>query len=481
MNRLFEDSQQFVEEPNEVGLQYSNYAAFNGKKLPRQINLDEDGIRFLTPYVSLNRSNSIKRQYERLELGLRLGTKLSKELRGLIQRSEEFAPFLERQSTSYISPDRRRGDYLRLAISLLKHQGWGERWFGALSATGCSRKLIWPAESTLITLRFVSLIYRFVEQMKGLKTKKHAARTRLANSPAPSRCSMDSSQGELFDPTGHTTDLTAKDDNLLQQSLVLTPRSSAPNSRPASSHTDKSNHPQFSQHATEHNTANASTASPMSQSLLPTPSPYPPSGLSQHVVEAKQGEHTGGTPPAGNGGFKSVTDTGPLVSPVHVGGDATVVQAVNQQARSTDAGNAPPTGHVNIISNSGPVVDPVRTGGGITTVAQLASHVVGIKRRKMQPPEMRDTPIYRLYFLDKKDGLEYCRPITLDMGADLIQGDIVANLQTAFHAAGEPANIYVYMSDGYRQVKSTKEWQEAVHAVLQTNRNAKTVSIALYL
>lgn len=55
MNRLFEDSQQFVEEPNEVGLQYSNYAAFNGKKLPRQINLDEDGIRFLTPYVSLSK------------------------------------------------------------------------------------------------------------------------------------------------------------------------------------------------------------------------------------------------------------------------------------------------------------------------------------------------------------------------------------------------------------------------------------------
>jgi hypothetical protein len=127
------------------------------------------------------------------------------------------------------------------------------------------------------------------------------------------------------------------------------------------------------------------------------------------------------------------------------------------------------------------MMHPACTGGGITTVSQLATHVVGIKRRKMQPAEMRKRPVYRLYFLDKKDGLEFCSPLTVDMDADLVQGDVVANLQAAFHMVGEPANIYVYKPNGYRQVRSSKEWQETVLDVLQDSDNENTVKVAIHI
>lgn len=55
MVRPFVDSQQVAVAPDEIGFQYSIYAAYNGKRLPRRYNLDEDGIRFLTPYVSLSK------------------------------------------------------------------------------------------------------------------------------------------------------------------------------------------------------------------------------------------------------------------------------------------------------------------------------------------------------------------------------------------------------------------------------------------
>jgi hypothetical protein len=55
MSRPFENSRQVGMEPDEVGFQYSKYTTYHGKRLPRQVGLDENGIRFLTPYVSLSK------------------------------------------------------------------------------------------------------------------------------------------------------------------------------------------------------------------------------------------------------------------------------------------------------------------------------------------------------------------------------------------------------------------------------------------
>jgi hypothetical protein len=94
---------------------------------------------------------------------------------------------------------------------------------------------------------------------------------------------------------------------------------------------------------------------------------------------------------------------------------------------------------------------------------------------------MRDKAVYRFYFLDKNDGLEFCSPMTFDMDAHPVQGDLVASLQAAFHTAGEPANIYVYMPNGYRQVRNSKEWEEAVHAVLQHDSDKTIVKVAIHV
>lgn len=133
---------------------------------------------------------------------------------------------------------------------------------------------------TRITLRFVSLVYRFVEQMKNPRSKKQAARAPLANSPAPSQSSMASSRGKLIDLTGDPIDLTADDDDHMQQRLILTPASSAPSSRPTSSHADMSSQPQYLQQVTEQTTATGSTAPLMPQSLSPTPPAYSPPSVS---------------------------------------------------------------------------------------------------------------------------------------------------------------------------------------------------------
>jgi hypothetical protein len=129
---------------------------------------------------------------------------------------------------------------------------------------------------TRITLRFVSLVYKFVEQMKNPRSKKQAARTRLANSPALSRCSIGSSQSELIDLTGDLNDLTANDDSYMQQGLILTPAPSAPTSRPTSSHADHSSQPPHAHQVVDQTTATGSPAPPMSPAVLPTPPAYSP-------------------------------------------------------------------------------------------------------------------------------------------------------------------------------------------------------------
>jgi hypothetical protein len=77
-----------------------------------------------------------------------MGVRLSRDLRTYIDSSEDAIPLL-RKGTAGVDPNKRRGDYLRLSIGLLKTQGWGDKWFGPACETGRVRKLVWPADSTL--------------------------------------------------------------------------------------------------------------------------------------------------------------------------------------------------------------------------------------------------------------------------------------------------------------------------------------------
>lgn len=86
-----------------------------------------------------------------------------------------------------------------------------------------------------IILRFVGLVYKFVDQAKYQKTRKQDYRARAAMTPALSQYSTGSSQSSAID-------LTA-DDDYMSQGLILTPITSAAPSRPTSSHI-----PDHSQH-----------------------------------------------------------------------------------------------------------------------------------------------------------------------------------------------------------------------------------------
>jgi hypothetical protein len=140
-----------------------------------------------------------------------------------------------------------------------------------------------------------------------------------------------------------------------------------------------------------------------------------------------------------------------------------------------------PAFNVTLAGCGGPLLTPIHVGEGITNVNQLAERVVGIKRRKLQPVSMQDKVDYRFFFVDKMDGQGLCSPVTFDMAADLVKGDVVANLKAAFAKAGDPALIYIYTPTGYREIRELREWIEAVHAVWLQNGDGTSVNVAIHI
>src|SRR5262245_32125292 len=97
--------------------------------------------------------------YTRLELSSPEGKKLGKALKSYLRNS----PFdVLVSESSEASTSKGKESLIRTALHILGAEGWGETWFGRHCATATTRKVLWPADSTLITLSFTAFLHKIV-------------------------------------------------------------------------------------------------------------------------------------------------------------------------------------------------------------------------------------------------------------------------------------------------------------------------------
>ncbi|KAK3692813.1 hypothetical protein B0T22DRAFT_436054 [Podospora appendiculata] len=129
--------------------------------LPRRIDLDVRFVDSLAQFITLRRGTAFNELYKRLGLEPSSGNILKRDLKAYLHHSP-FSVLLDETNSNDHS--KTKLSMVRAAFHLLSSEGWGSRYFGPDKHP----TLVWPKESTLITLHFVTLLHKVVYGVKSL-------------------------------------------------------------------------------------------------------------------------------------------------------------------------------------------------------------------------------------------------------------------------------------------------------------------------
>ncbi|KAK0630812.1 hypothetical protein B0T17DRAFT_507248 [Bombardia bombarda] len=151
------------------GFQFSNSANNRNMLLPRRIDINSNLEEPILHFITLSRQTRFSELHFRLELNPQQGRSLNDQVKKYLH-SSPFSVLVETNSSGDKLTTRR--SFLHMALHMLKSENWGQLWFGAHLDGAAHRKRHWPADSTLITIYFTTLLYKAVCNAKQLQASK---------------------------------------------------------------------------------------------------------------------------------------------------------------------------------------------------------------------------------------------------------------------------------------------------------------------
>ncbi|KAB5570691.1 hypothetical protein GE09DRAFT_1218112 [Coniochaeta sp. 2T2.1] len=401
-----------------------------GVRLPRRIDFEGADVSILKHYVTLKRNFTLPEHYERLELPQKAGKVLQRDLKDYVKLKPDMQHLRQK---GRLDIDVRRVNFLSAALRILKDECWGPNWFGPSSPTGGTRKLLWPADSTTLLLRFTNFLYKAADQVRYNEDQKLYRRELGKTKNALQR--RTTSRQPM---TEAVIDLTDDGDNISGAMRSVTPNTSVCSSRPSSSHMSVSQASLSGTFFSDQNSVDASSRPSLAPSLAPSLTP----SLT--------------LPPYRSPAFHDAPE-------LFIFEDSTPgSQALDGEADQTPSGEENP--------------EPI----GIT-LDMLAEQVAELKQRKQKPPAA-ESVIYRFTFTDAGDDQDLRPPLVGVLADNVIKGDkAVRTIQSAFSRAGVPATIHVNGGQRPFKVKTQDEWNEAVHAVWQQYGDGAVVEVGIHV
>lgn len=172
-----------------TGFRFSSAATRRGVRLPRRIDLEEQHVQILAPYLTLSRRTKNTEHFARLELCNASGKALVKHMKAYLARPESYW-LISRGPEA--NPIQVKDALLKSAFHLLRTEDWGTKYFGRHHPSGQNRKLYWPDDSTLITYHFVLFLSKIIDSEKlRLKSKKKATQPQELPTGGSRQCPID--------------------------------------------------------------------------------------------------------------------------------------------------------------------------------------------------------------------------------------------------------------------------------------------------
>ncbi|KAK3333242.1 hypothetical protein B0T19DRAFT_440018 [Cercophora scortea] len=147
-----------------TGFRYKDAMVNRNLTLPRRVDLNPRFVDSLAQFITVKRENTFNEIYKRLGLEPSSGNILKRDLKAHLHDTP-FSVLLETNGTDY---NKTKLSLVQAAFNLLSSGGWGSKYFGPDQ----NPTLVWPNESTLITIHFVSLLHKVVYGAKSLVRAK---------------------------------------------------------------------------------------------------------------------------------------------------------------------------------------------------------------------------------------------------------------------------------------------------------------------